>query len=101
MPINHPITGRFCTLAAALATNPAIATDHNGHVLRFEWPGGHPVFHIMDHEAACHECVTEAAHTGELAQVTAHGINHEDPYLYCGCGERIESAYSEDQHGQL
>jgi hypothetical protein len=98
MPIQHPKTGRFCTLAAALATNPAIATDHNGHVMQWAWPGGYPVFHIMDHEAACHRCVTEAAESGELDTVNGHGVNYEDPYLYCGCGERIESAYAEDTH---
>jgi hypothetical protein len=86
-----------------------------GEVVRFAWPGGYPVFYLTaDSGVLCPECVqedlSETQCNGEHATcdpsnpgfyVVAHGVNWEDPELYCDhCSERIESAYAEDStHG--
>lgn len=55
--------------------------------------GCYPIFYVSrDRECYCAECADEERHT-----ITAADANWEDPDLYCeSCGERIESAYAED-----
>ena len=88
--------------------NPSILVNEapNGahDVARFAWPGGYPVFYITsDGAALCPSCVSE-----EIDQccdpesggrhVVGHAANWEDAHLHCDhCGERIESAYAEDE----
>lgn len=84
--------------------NEAILLTSAGNVVRYAWPGGYPVFYITSGgDALCPPCVQE-----ELNQcidpdsggwlVTAHGVNWEDPHLYCdSCSARIESAYADEE----
>ena len=74
----------------------------------YAWPGGYPMYFIYsDGEAGCFECVrrdwrqTVYAHiTGDKRDtlyIEGYEINYEDGDLFCGsCGNRIESAYVED-----
>lgn len=74
----------------------------------YAWPGGYPTFFITsDGAALCHECaksegqritasIREHSHDGW--RVEALDVNWEDASCYCDhCGERIESAYAEDE----
>lgn len=74
----------------------------------YAWPGGYPTFLLMtDGKVLCPECVraelrqiigacvANAANGGWMP--AAADVNWEDPELYCGnCGNRIKSAYAED-----
>ena len=78
----------------------------------YAWPGGYPLFAIMDDGGAlCVKCLkSEFAliarstiqshnHSWPVDGWSVHGIdtNWEDPALYCdNCNKRIESAYAED-----
>jgi hypothetical protein len=77
-----------------------------GNVASYAWPGGYPIFYLMDDGGTlCPRCVNK-----ELPQVldsTLGGfrdgwnvegadINWEDANMYCDhCGSRIASAYAE------
>lgn len=74
---------------------------------KYAWPGGYPLFIIMnDGGALCIDCVR--AEWRNVARSTVNGdndgwraaaadINWEDAFLHCDhCGGRIESAYAED-----
>lgn len=73
----------------------------------YAWPGGYPLFFVTSDGGCLHvKCAEENKdsivdsiegdhHDGWL--VEAQDINWEDPDLFCDhCGERIESAYAED-----
>jgi hypothetical protein len=70
----------------------------------YAWPGGYPLFAITsDGAALCKKCAaTERALIGTTTGtdgwcVVGIDINYEDPELFCDhCGDRIESAYAED-----
>jgi hypothetical protein len=78
---------------------------------KFAWPGGYPLYYIFtDGGFICPDCVNkniseiDDANRGER-RFNSHGgwavdgveVNYEDNALRCDhCGERIESAYSED-----
>jgi hypothetical protein len=83
-------------------------TLHEQITEKYAWPGGYPMFLVMaDSETICMDC---AAKNEELILratndryekewvVAAVAANWEDTGLYCGhCGEKIESAYGEDE----
>ena len=76
---------------------------------KYAWPGGYPVFMItQDGAALCPDCVKKEIRTiiGAIRSADTRGgwfpagteINYEDASLYCAhCGNRIESAYAEDE----
>jgi hypothetical protein len=74
----------------------------------YAWPGFYPTYFVTsDGAALCHRCakdngkaICDAIRDGlrDGWKVEAQDINYEDPALYCDhCGERIESAYAEDE----
>lgn len=75
----------------------------------YAWPGGYPVSLLMsDGDTLCWACFKDeyGAIAEALADDDIHSgwkpssadINWEDPALYCAhCGDRIESAYAEDE----
>lgn len=79
---------------------------------KYAWPGGYPLFLLMDDGAAvsidaarAHWRDIVAAHLkGHNRKsgfgVAAVAINWEDANLYCDIsGERIESAYADEDYG--
>ena len=85
--------------------------DHFRQALdnRYAWPGGYPTYLLTaDGAALCHQCchdnradiehAIEHDHTRSGWRVNAHTVNWEDGDLQCEhCGERIESAYAEEE----
>ena len=75
--------------------------DSDGDLPTWAWPGGYPMFYV-DKECStlCPDCANKSYHDPdehEQFRPIDYGINHEDPDMYCAqCGERIESAYAED-----
>ena len=74
----------------------------------FAWPGGYPMFFVAGDGAALHfGCVKENLRSviwslrnqvDDGWRIVGCEINYEDADLYCDhCGERIESAYGEDE----
>lgn len=74
----------------------------------YAWPGGYPTYFVAcDGEAFCHRCAKEngkaivealRSPVGNAWAVVGQEINWEDATLYCvHCGDRIESAYAEDE----
>lgn len=74
----------------------------------YAWPGGYPTYFVTsDGAALCHQCakqegkaICDSIRNGfsDGWKVEAQDVNWEDPSLYCThCGERIESAYAEDE----
>lgn len=83
--------------------------NDDGTLQSYAWPGGYPLFYIWEtplpfrqYASWCPMCATEALQESEVhekdikAEVNwEQGINNP---LYCtDCGERIESAYAEDE----
>lgn len=77
--------------------------ERDGSLSPYAWPGGYPIFYLNSKdEALCPAC----ANVGEQERdpdawpddrPVIAGINYEDPSLDCErCGERIPSAYAED-----
>ncbi|MCF7994964.1 MAG: hypothetical protein K9L32_01980 [Chromatiaceae bacterium] len=75
----------------------------------YAWPGGYPVYMLMgDGGVLCSTCVSREIRlivdatrpNGSADQqwsCVAVDVNWEDPQLLCDhCGERIESAYADD-----
>ena len=79
--------------------------EKTGELPKFAWPGGYPVFYVMDDgEAMCPTCVNDKLnplHEGGDAdgwRIEGADVNYEDAQLYCAhCNGRIESAYAEDE----
>ncbi len=60
--------------------------------------GCYPMFYASKNQVLCPECATVTLTDPELPQITGVDVNWEDPALFCDeCGERIESAYAEDE----
>lgn len=59
--------------------------------------GGYPIYYVKDYvHALCPDCANELEPSEKKDLI--EGINWEDPHLYCDeCGERIESAYAEEE----
>ena len=78
----------------------------NGNVQSHEWPGGYPLYYLMqDCETMCPACVNanresiDKAYADEDGQWNVIGVdaNWEDENMYCcHCNKKIESAYGED-----
>jgi hypothetical protein len=79
--------------------------DKDGQLPSFAWPGGYPMFYVMDDgEALCPTCANDPSnpvHEGGQAdgwRIEGYDINYEDASLFCAhCSKRIESAYAEDE----
>lgn len=71
----------------------------------YAWPGGYPMFAITNDGAAlCHHCCSSerksigSTYGSDGWAIVALEVNWEDPSLLCDhCGERIESAYAENE----
>jgi hypothetical protein len=68
----------------------------DGTLASYVWPGGYPVaYYAEDGTTFCPDCANQ---TDAEPPITAVDANWEDANLYCdGCGQRIESAYAEDE----
>jgi len=67
---------------------------HAGKLAKFTSIGCYPIFYVDGSSCLCADCASE----NEDPEMLASDINWEDPELFCdGCGERIESAYAEDE----
>ena len=88
-------------------TSPQRESARNAYSLAknpYAWPGGYPMYGIMeDGDSMCHECArSERANIYDAAErdgwrMVAVGVNWEDDHLICcNCGNKIESAYGED-----
>lgn len=68
---------------------------------RYSSVGCYPLFYLDGEDNLyCSSCAQE---TEELEPGTVHPSGHpnwEDPYLYCDCGTRIESAYAEEEEAK-
>jgi hypothetical protein len=76
--------------------------DAEGKLDAYAWPGGYPIFYVVnDSDVCCVGCAND--HETGLSVFGVKGrdlisgsdINWEDPDLWCDCGGRIESAYAE------
>jgi hypothetical protein len=80
---------------------------------KYAWPGGYPMFLVMEDGAAlsidaARECWREIVdahlrpdYLDKQWQVAAVDINWEDSELYCAhSGAKIESAYGEDEESE-
>ena len=73
----------------------------------YAWPGGYPMYAATsDGACLCHKCCkAESSQIGKPSgdwhdqwRIVGLDVNWEDPALYCDhCGNRIESAYAEDE----
>jgi hypothetical protein len=95
-----PRAVRFGRMAKAMHEHEHADRD-TGELDRYA-AGGYPVYYVVgDSEVVCATCANDHE-TGLSAfgvefrdMITACDVNWEDPEMYCGCGERIESAYAE------
>lgn len=81
----------------------SIEIGANGKPVPYAWPGGYPIYYLIDSEdmrgrntaVSCHACIPR--YLGSDDVVTDSAINWEDAELYCElCNDRIESAYAEE-----
>ena len=74
---------------------------------KYAWPGGYPMYIVMaDGAALCIDCAKDNYRLIARSnrdnftdgwKPAGVDVNYEDPELYCDhCGDRIESAYAED-----
>lgn len=67
------------------------------------WPGGYPLYYLDGHGSGlCACCATEALEDPDPIDPkdvpVVSDVNWEDPLMIChGCGDRIPSAYAEDE----
>lgn len=67
--------------------------QEDGSLREWEWPGGYPLYYLVSHDVLCPACASQ-----EQDDIAAAEANWEDPALHCeACGERIPSAYAEEQ----
>lgn len=98
---------RIFRLASTLNNTSKLPRDSfTGELEPYAWPGGYPIYYICrDSGVLCPHCANEAETEGLTGDrddpqwdIVAADINYEDPSLLCDhCGERIESAYAEDE----
>lgn len=63
-------------------------------VTKYTSVGSYPLLMVRKNTAYCPACANEL----DVAPGDVVDVNWENPELYCDeCGERIESAYAEDQ----
>jgi len=79
------------------------ADKETGELGAYAWPGGYPVFYVTGPKSCdvvCPKCANDPS-TGLDAfggeKLSACDINYENPNLWCDCGERIPSAYADDE----
>jgi hypothetical protein len=90
---------RFGRMSNELREN--MADEETGELWKYA-DGGYPLFYVVgDSEVVCPACANDPE-TGLQAfgfdqKIDSYGINYEDPDLWCDCGERIPSAYAEDE----
>ncbi len=72
--------------------------NEDGSLPSFAWPGGYPLYYLTRQgNVVCPDCANDPDVSEDDAP-EACDANWEDPDLYCdGCGERIESAYADDE----
>lgn len=77
--------------SGTVGARPALASSNPAREA-YAWPGGYPMYYQDEHDnVLCPKCAED------VEEELASDVNWEDPDLYCDeCGERIESAYSED-----
>ena len=96
----EPEDPRAVRLARLAPNMREIADEKTGELPVYAWPGGYPVFYVAGDSVCCPACANDPR-TGVDAfngdKITAGDANYEDPDLYCECGERIESAYAEEE----
>ena len=82
--------------------NQNLPTDTDGKLYKWAWPGGYPLFYLDgENSVLCPDCANASVEAEEHFQPQACDANWDDPMLYCEqCGERIESAYAEDEAWQ-
>ena len=71
----------------------------DGTLPKVAWPGCYPLFYLCeDGGVLCPKCANDEGNPeDEQWNLVAVDINYEDASLYCDhCGERIESAYADD-----
>ena len=60
--------------------------------------GCYPLAYLIDNQCQCNDCATMTSIHTEESPIAF--VNWENSDLYCDeCGERIESAYSEEEEG--
>jgi hypothetical protein len=80
------------------------ADKKTGELDAYTSVGCYPLFYVAgDSDVVCPKCANDAS-TGLDAfggdPLCDGGVNYEDPDLWCDCGERIPSAYAEDDVGK-
>lgn len=70
----------------------------NGRLYKYSLVGGYPLFYTDDNDnILCRDCAEEALQAEDPKdRPILCAVNWEDPTLFCDCGERIESAYAEE-----
>jgi hypothetical protein len=74
--------------------------DSTKELCAYAFPGGYPIFYLdKSNDVLCPDDANRAEIDGDYDGYPQDaGINYEDPHLFCDeCGERIESAYAEDE----
>lgn len=75
----------------------------DGTLPRYSSVGGYPYVYLIEGDGVfaefCPKCAREVEDDSKNpAKIFSVVVNWEDPELYCEeCGERIESAYTEDK----
>jgi hypothetical protein len=82
--------------------------DDDGQLSAFAWPGGYPLYYLTEDGGVLCPEDARMAERDKLAEyddgtfdpqwhIIAADANWEDPEMYCDhCGNRIPSAYAED-----
>lgn len=98
--MNYRTFPHFRISHPALASVQPVNISEDGKLPAFAWPGGYPLFYVTEQNTIlCPEHASvESDYNDEL--ISAVDVNWEDPELYCEHGERIESAYAEDEAGR-
>lgn len=85
---------------AALASVQPVNITPEGKLPSYAWPGGYPLYYQTDQGTIL--CPGHASVESDFNDevITSVDVNWEDASLYCEHGERIESAYAEDEADQ-
>jgi hypothetical protein len=78
--------------------NKPTRDEDTGNYPSYAWPGGYPLFYIIDtYAVCCPDCLNDKGNEIPDSKVSAVDINYEDTSLYCEwCNKQIPSAYGED-----
>lgn len=86
-------------------TPHTLPRDDDGQLTAWAWPGGYPVYYVTaDTGILCPDCARMAERENLAGDpddpqwyVVFADINYENPSVHCDhCGNRIRSAYAED-----